>query len=82
MLEGLETNISDPGDLPLIWKMVGWAQRPLTVAEFKAAMAIELDSDSMDSIAVMLYISREIRNLCGSFLEIVSEQTPESSSAI
>lgn len=81
ILEGLETNILDPDDLPLIWKMISWvvlAQTPLqlTVAEFKAAMAIELDSDSMDSIAVMLYISREIRNLCGSFLEIVSEQTP------
>lgn len=79
ILEGL-TNILDPDDLPLIWKMISWvvlAQTPLqlTVAEFKAAMAIELDSDSMDFIVVMLYISREIRNLCGS-LEIVSEQTP------
>ncbi|KAL0636337.1 hypothetical protein Q9L58_004684 [Maublancomyces gigas] len=79
MLEGLETNISDPDDLSLIRKMITWvvlAQRPLTVSEFKVAIAIQLDSDSMDSVEVMLYISREIRNLCGSFLEVVSEQEP------
>lgn len=82
MLESLETNISDPGDLSLVRKMITWVvltQRPLTVSEFKVAMAIELGSDSMDSIEAMLCISREIRNLCGSFLEVVSaEEHPKS----
>lgn len=82
MLESLETNISDPDDLSLVRKMITWVvltQRPLTVSEFKVAMAIELGSDSMDSIETMLYISREIRNLCGSFLEVVSaKENPES----
>lgn len=81
MLESLETNISDLEDLSLIRRMITWvvlAQRPLTISEFKVAIAIELDSDSMDSIEMMLHISREIRNLCGSFLEIVSERGPKS----
>lgn len=82
MLEGLEANVSDPEDLSLIRKMITWvvlAQRPLTISEFRVAMAIELNSDSTDSIETMLYISREIRNLCGSFLEVVSKtESPRS----
>jgi ankyrin repeat protein len=74
MLEALE---NDPDDLALARKMLSWvilAPRPLTIPEFREAMAVQESSYSVDSIQehLMFNVSRDIRTICGSFLEVIS----------
>jgi ankyrin repeat protein len=58
----------------LVRKIFTWvvlATRPLTLAELRIALAIELDTECLDSVEPLQSISHDLLYLCGSFVEIV-----------
>ncbi|OCK73077.1 hypothetical protein K432DRAFT_18093, partial [Lepidopterella palustris CBS 459.81] len=60
--------------IKLVRKIFTWvalATRPLTLAELRVALAIELDMTRLDSVELLQNISYDLLDLCGSFIEIV-----------
>ena len=74
MLRKMDKRCDDPGDAKLVRKILTWiifAMRPLTLAEMKISLAIELNCQDMASVDPLVDVNADLLNLCGSFLHIV-----------
>ena len=74
MLTKIDGMCKDEDTIRLVRKIFTWitlATRPLTLAELRIALAIELNTKCLDSVEPLQNISYELLDLCGSFIEIV-----------
>lgn len=88
ILSKIASESEEGGNCDLVRQILTWAvlaARPLTLAELRIALAVKLNTTSIDENEVIRNI-REVETLCGAFVEIVpaqiSAEVHESSESI